>query len=283
MKETTRMSNRVVILVASLLLTLSTIHSSAHAQGLFGKSPATAQLLAHGISIQGGKSFTVGVLLTPEKGWHTYWENPGDSGLPTKIKWELPQGFTAGAIQWPTPHAFEMGGIAGLGYNGPALLLVQINPPAKLQNENVTIKANVTWLVCKEACIPGRAKLTLVVPVKNEAPSINTQNKKLFDEALAHLPKRIVLTREHINLENKKLSLKLPGMKLPHAVFYSSDESLLELGAKQITSHHSNSNTTTIQANLSMYAPKTIHHIKGIVVANPHDKNSDAYLINIKL
>ena len=118
-------------------------------------------------------------------GWHTYWEYSGDAGLPTTIQWQLPQGFTAGPIEWPVPEAkLEPGDIQTYAYGGRVLLLTTITPPAGVSG-NITLKAKADWLVCKETCIPGGAELELTLPVAtNSSPA----NAALFEEFRSQLP-----------------------------------------------------------------------------------------------
>lgn len=275
------MSHRLTMLGVGWLTVLVLSSPSLFAQGIFGKSPAKASLLAYQSTIQPGSTFRVGVLLTPEEGWHTYWINPGESGLPTKITWELPAGFTAGDIQWPAPHTFETGGIIGLGYAGTVLLTVPITAPATLTTTDITLKAKVTWLACKEACIPGRASLSVVLPVKNETPSLDPANQKVFEQTLTHLPKPLDLKEEHVSVTDGRLTLTLPGVAIPHAVFYSANESLIDVESKQTVKVDDKANITTISVALSKYAPKTITHVTGVVVTDPHAKVLDAYAIDV--
>jgi len=71
-----------------------------------------------------GKPLTLGLLLTHQPGWHTYWLNPGDSGLPTQLQWTLPPGVDAGEIAWPVPRRIPIGTLANYGYEGQVLLPV---------------------------------------------------------------------------------------------------------------------------------------------------------------
>jgi len=144
-----------------------------------------AQLLADTTAIVPGQPFQAGLLLEMADGWHTYWEYSGDSGLPTTIDWELPEGFTAGPIQWPVPEAkLEPGDIQTYAYSGRVLLLTTITPGASISG-NITLKAKADWLVCKETCIPGGAEVELTLPVaSNSSPA----NAALFEEFRAQLP-----------------------------------------------------------------------------------------------
>ena len=109
-------------------------------------------------TIAPGAPFWVAVRLKMDPRWHTYWINPGDSGAPTEIKWNLPPGFEAGPIQWPHPERIEVPPLVSFGYEGEAALLVRITPPGDLKvGERVTLDAHVNWLECEELCLPGEA------------------------------------------------------------------------------------------------------------------------------
>ncbi len=113
-----------------------------------------------------GQPVTVALRLKHREGWHTYWQNPGDSGLPTTIEWKLPPGVTAGPIDWPAPHALPVGPLVNYGFEGEILLpsTLTVAPDAKPGSE-LAIAARADWLVCKETCIPEGVDLTLALPV----------------------------------------------------------------------------------------------------------------------
>jgi len=123
------------------------------------KDPVSVELITEVETCEGGKPFLAGVLLHHAPGWHTYGETSGEMGMPTEIHWELPEGFTASAIKWPTPVEFDIEGMKGVGYEGDTLLLVAITPPSNSQ-EKITLKAKVDWLSCSsECCLPGSQSL----------------------------------------------------------------------------------------------------------------------------
>ncbi len=151
-------------------ITLLLLIASAQAQVYQGKTLVTASLVSDTTAIVPGKPFQVGVLLEMAPGWHSYWEYPGDAGLPTSIAWTLPNGFVAGPIQWPLPHRFvEPGDIEVYAYKDKVLLLTAIVPPAEIAEKTVILRAKVDWLVCEEICIPGSANLELSLPVAPQA------------------------------------------------------------------------------------------------------------------
>ena len=80
-----------------------------------------------------GEPLTVALRLAIAKGWHTYWRNPGDSGLPTTLAWKLPAGVAAGPIEWPAPRALPVGPLVNYGYEGEVLHLVTLTPTGRLR------------------------------------------------------------------------------------------------------------------------------------------------------
>ena len=123
-----------------------------------------AELLSEVAQGKAGEPFWVALRQTIRPKWHTYWKNPGDSGLPTEIAWTLPEGVTAGPIVWPRPSLYDIGGIVNYGFQDEAVLLVQVTPSATLSG-SLPLVAEANWLVCEDVCIPEEARLELVLPV----------------------------------------------------------------------------------------------------------------------
>ncbi len=190
---------------------------AAHAQVYEGKTLVTASLVSDTAGIVPGKPFEVGVLLEMAPRWHTYWEYPGDAGLPTAIAWTLPEGFVAGPIQWPLPdRVIEPGEIEVYAYKDKVLLLTAIVPPAKIAEKTVTLRAKVDWLVCEEICIPGSADLELSLPVTNEATEANAELFSAFRKLLpaaTPAPYQLKWTRN-----GNLLELSVNGLKDAKAV-----------------------------------------------------------------
>jgi len=127
------------------------------------------------------------VRLSIDPGWHVYWKNPGDAGLPTRVNFTLPDGFTAGPLRFPTPRRFvQPGNIVAFGYEDSVLLLTQITPPLNLPADfQARFQANVSWLVCSDVCILGKATPSLDLA---SSPSPAPANPELFDNWIAQLP-----------------------------------------------------------------------------------------------
>ncbi len=121
-------------------------------------------------------------------GWHTYWKNPGDAGLPLRIKWSLPGGFVAGPIEWPAPERIPAGPVMSYGYTREVLLPVEITPPGRIAADSITIAGTFDWLECSEVCLPGSAALDVTLPVRPE-PSAPGPAASLFAEARSRMPR----------------------------------------------------------------------------------------------
>jgi thiol:disulfide interchange protein DsbD len=120
-----------------------------------------------------GKPFTATVVLDLQPGFHTYWQYPGDSGLAPKVTWHLPEGWTAGPIEFAIPHQFsEPGDMIVYGYEKQQLLRAVITPSKELpKNQTFEIKASLTWLACKELCVPGWVDVKLRVLGPTDGPA----------------------------------------------------------------------------------------------------------------
>ena len=147
-----------------------------------------ASLVAEPSAAQPGRPLVAGLRLQMDPSWHTYWRNPGDAGLPTRVKWELPEGFSAGELQWPHPMRFNTGPLVSYGYEQEVLLPVEIQVPTTLSSPDVHLTARVSWLECQEICLPGKAELSLSLPVReNASPG---PAAALFEDARRRLPRR---------------------------------------------------------------------------------------------
>jgi thiol:disulfide interchange protein/DsbC/DsbD-like thiol-disulfide interchange protein len=141
---------------------------------------------ANGIAAPG--SVDAGLYFKLESGWHVYWMNPGDAGQAPKIVWTLPAGVTAGPMQFPAPKRLPLGPLMDFGYEDQVLFPFTLNADASVKAGTVAhIAAKVSWLVCRETCIPGKANLDFDLPVTSGAPA-NTANAALISKFAALIP-----------------------------------------------------------------------------------------------
>jgi len=153
------------------------------------KDLVKAELLADVAAVKPGEEFTLGVLLKIKPKWHIYWKYPGDAGLPTTVKWKLPEasaGSTQPELQFPLPVRFDQpGDVVGYGYKDEVLLTTRVKTPDGPVNSTKEFAADVAWLVCEEVCIPGKATVKLSIPLGSET---KPANKELFEKWVAQLP-----------------------------------------------------------------------------------------------
>ena len=152
-----------------------------------------AELLAHAPQGVGpGQPLWLGLQITHQPEWHTYWKNPGDSGLPTDLAWTLPAGLDAGEIAWPLPRKIPIGTLANYGYEGTVLLPVPVTvastfAPGPL-DQDATIQLRASWLVCRKECIPEEGEFTLKLPIK----STTAIHAAVFDAAAKAQPRPLL-------------------------------------------------------------------------------------------
>jgi thiol:disulfide interchange protein DsbD len=126
-----------------------------------------ASLVADVASVAPGATFRLAVRLVMENGWHVNWLNPGDAGLAPSVAWRLPEGFRPGLLEWPHPERFVTGPLVIFGYAAEVLLVTEVRAPAAMEaGSEVELLADVSWLACAEACIPGSATVSLRLPVE---------------------------------------------------------------------------------------------------------------------
>lgn len=158
---------------------------------LFGGGPshAKAELLSEVTSVQPGQTFWVAVKLKMDDHWHVYWRNVGDTGLETAVEWKLPDGFSAGKMNWPYPEKIVEEDLVVFGYHGEQYLLIPVSVDKDVKTgQKVKLSATVSWLVCAETCVPGDTTVSIQLPVKEAAPQTAHEQIRVFAEARAHLP-----------------------------------------------------------------------------------------------
>jgi thiol:disulfide interchange protein DsbD len=181
----------------------------------------TARLVADVTEVAPGEPFQLGLDIRMAEGWHTYWENGGDAGLPTSVEWELPEGFRTSPIRWPVPHRYEdEGDVVTFGYTDRVLLLVDVTPPGRLGDEPIRIAGAVDWLQCKDICIPGHADVDLVLrPAGAPVPAPEPVLER-FREARAQLPVSAA-SREELGVQAfQSLDAIPPGTEAEVAVVF---------------------------------------------------------------
>jgi thiol:disulfide interchange protein DsbD len=151
-------------LIGAMTLALPAL---AAASAVVSTGQVRAELVAHAPEgVVPGRTLWLGLAIDHASGWHTYWRNPGDSGLPTTLRWSLPPGFEAGDIEWPLPRRLPVGPLMNFGYEGALLLPVRVTVPEGFAGQALAVRLRADWLVCKDVCIPEGGDFALDIPAQ---------------------------------------------------------------------------------------------------------------------
>ncbi|MGA7156704.1 MAG: thioredoxin family protein [Acidobacteriaceae bacterium] len=228
----------------------------------------TAELTTLSPQIAAGGTVQAGLVLTIEEHWHVYWINAGDSGEPPAIKWTLPEGITAGPLQFPPPTRLPLGPLMDFGYEDGVAFPVTLTASPTMKPGKVHLDAHVTWLVCSSVCLPGKAHLgldlTVVKGPVGAAPAVGA-----LGSALASLPKALPATMSATAVGNGKnflITLKT-GTKETDAAFYPFDAEQIDNAAEQpVESLADGIKIWVKQASDATSMPTTLH---GLVELSP--------------
>ncbi|MEO6256221.1 MAG: protein-disulfide reductase DsbD domain-containing protein [Sphingomicrobium sp.] len=164
-----------------LLLALLLVPAGAQARGI------EPQLVAEGPAPAGGGEVELAIHMRTNPGWHGYWLNPGDAGLPMDVQWQLPPGFSAGPLRYPVPTRLTIYGLMNYVYEHDYAVLVRLKVPPDARGE-VPIRASARWLACTDKlCVPERGDLALDLPVGSGTPE-----RARFDQWRQALPRPLV-------------------------------------------------------------------------------------------
>jgi len=158
-----------------------------------------------------GTPVWIGLHMRHAPGWHTYWVNPGDSGLPTSFAWELPRGWGEPVPVWPVPERIAVGPLMNFGYEGDLWVPLRLQLPATASPGTQALKVKVNWLMCSDVCIPGGADLALDLVIASAAPAARSSEPVLagLKEAFQGIPRTVLWARSEV--QDDKLRLHLSG------------------------------------------------------------------------
>jgi len=233
------------------------------------------QLVSEQEAVLAGQTFWAGVDVHLDQGWHVYWKNPGDAGMSPKIKWVLPDGFKAGDIHWPYPVRLDSGPLTNFGYDDHVLLLVPVIVSDDQPSAAVNLRATVSWLTCREICIPGKAELNLPVSlIKGLSPIAFNQFKSSFDQARQDLPQELTAITSNAFLEDNLWHLNIDtALKTGGSVtFYPFRNDVIEHAQAQQTQINGKGYGMLLTKSHLFQGPLQV--LEGIAV-NPEGWNGD--------
>nr|AEQ20372.1 thiol:disulfide interchange protein [uncultured bacterium CSL1] len=204
--------------ISIILLFFSALIQPLPASAQFGGDIApvsSAELLSENTTIAPASHFHGALHLKLQRGWHTYWRNAGDAGLPVSLKWTLPTGITVSDIKWPAPVPIKEGPITTYGYYDEVILPFQIDVAAQVApGSRVRLEGRADWLACENTCVPQSAALALELPVADLAVTDDT-GKVTIAHALARRP--LPTTRDaQVQWSGQAVQITLPLAELKH-------------------------------------------------------------------
>jgi len=201
---------RLLACLAAATALLPWVAARATAPGAVVVTPQVrAELVAQAPEgVAAGKPLMLGLKLEHKSGWHTYWKNPGDSGLPTTLAWTLPAGVNAGEIEWPTPSRLPIGPLLNYGYEGTVLLPVALRVDAGFAGPTLPVRLHAEWLVCKDVCIPEGGDFALDVP----ADAATAGDAALFAAARAARPRPSAGVSASAQVQGDVLDVRVTGL-----------------------------------------------------------------------
>ena len=211
----------------------------------------TASLVSEVEGIVPGQPFWVALHFDIIPDWHTYWQNPGDSGNAPSIDWSLPEGFSASKIHWPYPQRLPVGPLMNYGYSDQAMLLVEITPPDTLSpGQTIELHADADWLVCKVECIPEEGRFSLSLPAIDASRQKPSTWVDAFAEARQRLPQPLPWPATvAVDATQLKVNIDMSGVdtrQLHDVYFYAAEYGIVEHAADQPYSVNADSLTITL-------------------------------------
>ena len=259
-------------LLAALFLALTLGAGAASAEPV-DTGHLTAELVAQSGGVAPGQTVWLAVRQKIQKGWHTYWRNPGDAGEPMRLGWTLPAGWRAGDVVWPAPHRLPVGPLMDYGYEGEVLLPVPVTAPADAKpGETVPLKVAASFLVCAETCVPEDAVLTLDLPVTAAPATADPKWGAAVGRALADAPKP-GLVRATFERRAGELALAVTGPPLSgvtgrDAYFYPFASTVIEHAKPQAVERGPQGLTLTLAPGYDFTKGTAPTGLAGVLVAD---------------
>jgi len=248
-------------LLASLLAFAMPLGARA-AQSVQSDDPVHATLLAETSTVVPGTTVWLGLSLQHAPHWHTYWRNPGDSGLPTKVRFTLPAHYAVDDITWPAPQRFPVDGLTNFGYEGETLLPIALHVPASASLDSIaTVQVEASWLMCREQCLPGKASLALSLPVRAKAVPADAHTLARFIAARASLP-ATASWATRVERDGKDIVVSLRGSDLPSTQgldVFVAERKTVDHAAPRITADQQSLQVRFAQSDYFTEMPKALN------------------------
>lgn len=234
--------------------------------------------------IQIGSDFYIAIKLNVADEWHIYWKNPGDSGLPTEVKWTLPKGVEkVGSLIWQVPEKIEWSGMVNYGFEHDVYLIQKFKTIRSVELKSIDIKAEVSWLVCKEKCIPQNDNVSIKIAVDEMFEK--SAESKLIQNLLATAPSTFKSVKSNFKSGKEKLEVRL--LEFPNDVAEVEDLYIISDGITDNTVKtkiENKKNSAIAEFKLSPYLDEMPAELELLVLYKDKNGSSKSYetIINNK-
>jgi thiol:disulfide interchange protein len=276
-------------LTVSLVLMLS-VASGASGQQRAPRDPSPHSdiaLVSDVASAAPGSSITVAARLTLDPGWHTYWTNPGDAGLPLTATWALPAGMTVGPLRFPTPRLAPQAPLMSYGYEGEVFVLATVTIPSDAKpGSTIHLVGKAEWLACAEQCLPASGDLALDIPIRAEANAASTQWARAIASTRARLPViATAWTTRGWYADSAFTLIVVPPTALAATLvtpylFVDSANVVDHAAVQQIAR---SGDTTVIVLHQSAFATEQPSRIRGVLVPNTAADSPSGWTIDVPI
>lgn len=268
--------------ILSTIVTLVMLQLSALAQ-FTGASHTTAGIVLEKATIRPGEALRGAIHLKMEKDWHTYWLFAGDVGLATTVEWTLPDGWKAEPLQFPPPKLINTSGLISYAYEDEVYLpfVLKPDPDGAISSGPVEVEAKISWLECKESCVPAEASEMFGFNISSN--SLDSKDAKLVRDAFARLPSK--LEGVHAYRDGAKLLVKIPqglGLTDSSFFFYPDSAEQIVLAAPQKLAVDTQDGTSVLELEAYGEAKEPLKTLSGVLTAQA-DGQETSYTVQIEL
>jgi DsbC/DsbD-like thiol-disulfide interchange protein/cytochrome c biogenesis protein CcdA len=186
-------------------------------------------LVAEGAAPPGGE-VELAIHMRPAPGWHGYWQNPGDAGLPMDVKWHLPRGLAAGPLRYPVPSRLTVAGLMNYVFESDYAVLVRLKVPADAKG-TIPVRAEAHWLACTDKiCVPEQGNLALDLPIGTATP-----NRAQFDSWRTRLAQPLITVGHFVAADGKlRVAIPLPeSVQVAEPYLFPIDDGVVDYDAPQ--------------------------------------------------
>ena len=253
---------------------------------LYGQQPtaANAEIVVDSYSLKKSRSVPIGILIELEKDWHIYWRNSGDTGIPTSIEFDLPEGISIKEIQWPVPKVFEFDGLASFGYEKQVLLIAELTIPENFELTLVSVTAKIRSFICKNVCIPFNTTVSEEIILINNfqaddnASILFAQTRKNLPEVTNDFELSFTADEDFITLIIQALNLDLT--KINSLYFLPYDNGIFKNTAEQ--NFNVNDDRIELKLEYDHFKTEKVRELLGILVFQFDDTAQSQKVYEIK-